>query len=127
VEALNRVGLDPGEVQCVGGRGVQPGLAAAAAVVVLADEHRVGQQHPGRAGRRVGLEDDLGVQVPLVVAVEVDLEGAADMGLVARVVVEGGVVDLHGPVVARRVRPRPGQLGDRQRGHQDRGEEREPP
>jgi hypothetical protein len=44
VEALHRVGLDPGDVQGVGRRGVQAGLAAAAAVVVLADEHRVGQQ-----------------------------------------------------------------------------------
>jgi hypothetical protein len=110
VEALHRVGLDPGEVEGVGHRGVQAGLAAAAAVAVLADEHRVGQQDlvvTGPLGRRVGLEGDLGVQVTLVVAVEIDLEGAADVGFVVRVVVEGGVVDLHGAVVPRRVRPRP--------------------
>jgi hypothetical protein len=49
--------------------------------------------------RRVGLEGDGGVQVPLVVAVEVDLEDAADMGLVVGVVVKGDVVDLDGAVV----------------------------
>jgi hypothetical protein len=94
---------DGAERQRVGLGGVQPGLAATTAVVVLADEHRVGQQHHHRAGGRVRLEGDLGVQVALVVAVEVDLEGATDVGLVVGGVVEGDVVDLDGAVVPWRV------------------------
>jgi hypothetical protein len=81
--------LDPGEVQRVGLRGVQPGLAATAGVVVLADEHGIGQQGHHRPGRRVRLEGDVGEQVALVVAVEVDLEGAADVRLIVGRVVEG--------------------------------------
>jgi hypothetical protein len=109
VEALHRVGGDAGKVQGVGLAGVQAGLAAPAAVVVLTDEHRVGQQHlilTLAQGRRVGLEGDGGVQVALVVAVEVDLEGAADVRLVVGQVVEGGVVDLDRAVVPGRVRGR---------------------
>jgi hypothetical protein len=115
MEALHRMGGDAGEVQGVGLAGVQPGLAAPAAVVVLTDEHRVGQQHLVVAltlGRRLGLEGDGGVQVALVVAVEVDLEDAADVGLVVGQVVEGGVVDLDRAVVPRRVRRRRRQLRD---------------
>src|SRR4029453_6897427 len=62
-------------------------------------------------GRGVGLEGEGGVQAALVVAVEVDLEHAADMRLVVGVVVELDVVDLDGAVVPRRVRARPGQTG----------------
>jgi hypothetical protein len=42
----------------------------------------------------VGLKGDVGEQVALVEAVEVDLEGAADVGLVVGRVVEGDAVDL---------------------------------
>ena len=49
-----RVGLDAGEVQGVGLAGVEPGLAATAAVVVLADEHGVAEQDLSSPSRWVG-------------------------------------------------------------------------
>jgi hypothetical protein len=103
VESLDRVGLEPGDVERVLPRGVQPGFRAAAAVVVLTDGNGVGEQHDAPGGR-VGVEDDLGEKVPFVIAVEVDLKRAAGMGLVVRHVVERDIVDLDRPVVARRVR-----------------------
>jgi hypothetical protein len=105
--------LDPGEVQRVGLRGIQPRLRAASGIVVLADEDLIGQQGDHRTGRRVRLKQHRGGQVALVVAVEVDLEGAADVGFVVGVVVEGDVVDLDGAVVARRVGRRGSELRDR--------------
>src|SRR5512133_846533 len=49
-------------------------------------------------------EGHVGKEVTLVVAVEVDLERAADVRLIVRVVVEGHIVDLDRSVVTRRDR-----------------------
>ena len=51
--------LDAVEVQGVGHRAVHPGLAAPAAVVVLADEDPIGEQGHHRPGRRVGLRPEV--------------------------------------------------------------------
>jgi hypothetical protein len=103
VEALVRVGLEAGEVEGVRHRRVEAGLRAATAVVVLTDEHRVREQDDVAAGRRMHHEAHVGEEVALVVAVEVDLEGAADVRFVVRVVVERLVVDFDRAVVAGRI------------------------
>jgi hypothetical protein len=86
----------------------------AAAGVVLTDRRRAVIQN-ARSRRRPQLERRARVQIPTVVAVEVDLKPAAHMRLVVRMGVEGRAVDLHGAVVARWVRPsvaRPRGSGD---------------
>jgi hypothetical protein len=101
--------LEPGEHgrEVVGHGGVEPGLGPPAAVVVLADEDvLVHEDDRGIAGRWMHLEGHVGKEVTLVVAVEVDLEDAAHMGLVVRVIVERHAVDLDRAVVPRRVRCR---------------------
>jgi hypothetical protein len=54
IRSRNTVGvwLDPAEVQSVGHRCIQPFDAAAAGVVVLTDEHGLGQQHLDRTRGR---------------------------------------------------------------------------
>jgi hypothetical protein len=90
--------------QVVGLRGVETGLGPSATVVVLADEHLVFEDHLGLARRRVHLEGDVREEIfTLVEAVPVDLEDAADMGLIVGMVVERLVVDLDGAVVPRRI------------------------
>jgi hypothetical protein len=104
VHALLRVRRDAGDIEGVRLGRVQAGFAAAPGVVVLTDEHGIGQQNLRvRVAQRWGprLERHVGVEVPFVVAVEVDLEGAADMWLIVRMVIERHVVDLDRPVVAR--------------------------
>jgi hypothetical protein len=103
--------------QIVGSGRIQAGFRTTSAVVVLTDEDLVREHGVESAGRRPGVEDDLGRQVALVEAVEVDLEDASDVGLVVRVVVERRVVDLDGAVVPRRIlRRHAGQLaGDHHR------------
>src|SRR5690606_20198510 len=82
---------------------------------VLADGQRVLEQDLAVAGRRPGLEHDVGLEVALVVVVEVDLENAADVRLVVWVVVEGDAVDLDGAVVAARPLLGSRRSGQRQR------------
>src|SRR5207245_11637359 len=55
-----------------------------------------------------------GGKVALVIAIEVDLESATDVGLVVREVVERDAVHFHGAVVPRRV-PLPAR--ERERAH----------
>jgi hypothetical protein len=95
--------LEARQVERICPRCIEPGLGAAAAVVVLADGDRVGEQHHVLAGRRLHLERDVREEIPLVEPVPVDLEGATHMGLVVGVAVELDAVDLDGAVVARRV------------------------
>jgi hypothetical protein len=77
---------------------------SAPGVVVIPDGHGVSQQNL-RVGiaqrRRPLLERHSRVRVPLVVAVEVHLEGAAHTRLIVRRVIERPVIDLDRPVVAR--------------------------
>src|SRR5215210_4073912 len=106
MEALIRVRFDAAEVQGVGLRRIEPRLAASAGVVVLTNEDVVLQQHDRGTGGRRGLrrEGHVGGEVlALVVAVEVDLEDAADVRLVVRMVIESHVIDLDRPIVARLV------------------------
>ena len=80
VKALLRVRINPSEVQGIGLRGIEPCFAASAGVVVLADEHLVGQEDLAVAGRRVRLEGHVGQQVTLVEALQVvcgDYRGSA--------------------------------------------------
>jgi hypothetical protein len=97
--ALHRVRLDVCErlTQVVGRAGVEVGATSGG---VLADEHGVGQKHTA-TGRRHALEGDVGVEVTLVVAVEIDLEDASHVGFVVGMVVEGDIVNLDGPIVPR--------------------------
>jgi hypothetical protein len=71
-------------------------------VVVLTDEDVVVLEDHLVAGGRMHSERHVGEQLPLVVTVEVDLEDAADVRLVVRVVVEDDAVDLDRAVVPRR-------------------------
>jgi hypothetical protein len=102
MHTLDRVNGQAGEVEGVLLGGVETCLRTSAAVVVLADEHGVGQQG-GRTGRRLRRKRHVSMEVTLVVAVEVDLERATDMRFVVRMVVEGRAVDLDRAVVACRV------------------------
>jgi hypothetical protein len=63
----------------------------------------------------VRLEGHLRIQVTLVVAVEVDLEGAADVRLVVGCGIERRGVELHRAVVARRIGGGKGQARQQQR------------
>src|SRR5829696_1243143 len=94
------VGQGVGEV--IGAAGVEVGAAPGR---VLADVEGVGEQLVVLAlvGRGPGLEGHGGREIARVIAVEVDLDHAADVGLVVGVAVEGRVVDLDGAVVARGV------------------------
>ena len=112
LDALQRVG------EVVGLGGVEAVLAAAARVVVLADEHRVGEERLDLARRLDGLEGHVGEQVQAFIeAVEVDLELAAHVRLVVGMIVELHPVDLDRAVVARRVCLGPRRAG----GADDRG------
>jgi hypothetical protein len=108
--------FDTREVQRVGLGRVETRPGAPAAVVVFADEDRVGEERLYRSRRGVRLELNGGIQVALVEAVEVDLERAPDVGLVARGVVERRAVDLDRAIVARGIRRR---RGARQSAHHD--------
>jgi hypothetical protein len=88
--------------QVVGLALIEAGLGAAAAVVVLADEDAGVLEDHLVSGGRHHLERHAGEQRPQVVPVEVDLEDAADMRLVVRVIVERHAVDLDRAVVPRR-------------------------
>jgi hypothetical protein len=100
------MGLDPCQVERVRRRRVQAGFRTAPAVVVLTDEHGVGQDDAGAARGRMSLERHLGIEVALVEAVEIDLERASDVRLVVGVVVEQFTIDLDRAVVTRRIRRR---------------------
>ena len=115
------------QVQCVGLGRVEPSFRPSATVVVLADEDLVGEENHVLARRRLHLEGDLGEQVALVEAVEVDLEGAAHVRFVVGMVVERHVVDLDGAVVPRRVRCRRRTGAAEDRGQNDPGHRREHP
>src|SRR5687767_9279857 len=98
VPALLRMRRDAGKLvgQLVAGRRVETRGASATVVRVFADEDPILEDRAA-GGRRVSLEDNVGVEVPLVEAVEVDLEGAARVGLVVRRIVPLESVDLDGP------------------------------
>jgi hypothetical protein len=90
---------------------VQAGFTATTARVVLTDEHRrrvaltAGNGHTSVSSRRLVFEQDGGIVVALVIAVEVHLERTTDVRLIVRVVIEGDAVDLDGAVVSWWVMP----------------------
>jgi hypothetical protein len=98
------VRLEPGERgrEVVGPGCVETCLGTATAVVVLTDEDVLVLEDDLVPRGRMHLERHVGKEVTLVVAVEVDLEHAADMRLVVRVIVEVHPVDLDGAVVPGR-------------------------
>jgi len=98
------VRLERGEQgrEVIGPARVEARFGTASAVVVLTDEDVLVFEDDLVPGGRVHLEGHVGKEVTLVVAVEVHLEHAPDMGLVVRVAVELLAVDLDGAVVPRR-------------------------
>ena len=102
MEALLRLRLDPVEVKGVGPLGIESFFAASAGIIVLTNEHGVSEKDLAVAGWRMSAEGHIGIEITFVEAVEVDLEGAADMWLVVRMIVELHIVDLDRTVVARR-------------------------
>ena len=89
--------------EVIGPGRVEPRFGATTAVVVLTDEYAcVFEDHLVARGR-LHLENHIGEQIiTLVEAVEVDLEHAAHVRLVVRMVVEVLAVDLDGAIVPRR-------------------------
>ena len=92
-DALERGG------KVIGPRSVEVGPASGG---ILADEDRIGGECAPARGRPA-LQEHRGVQVALIVAIEVDLKRAPDVRFVVRGIVERDAIDLHGPVVAGRV------------------------
>jgi hypothetical protein len=96
---------------------VEPSRAPSARGGVLTDEDAaLGQQRDLRSGRWVKLEAGRGEELARVVAVEVDLEHAADVRLIVRKVVERRAVHLDRPVVAGRCQRTAGD-GPQHEGH----------
>jgi len=136
VPALLGLRLEVGEQarEVVGPARVEARFGTATAVVVLTDEDVVVFEDHLVPGGRMHLERHIREQLPLVVTVEVDLEGAPDMRLVVRVAVELDAVDLDGAVVPGRparvgIGPS-GDAGDQEQSpghHADQPDKRAPP
>ena len=99
------------ESQGIRRSGVDTGFASASGVVVLTNENGVGQYGLEGTGRRLHLESDLRIQIAGVEAVEVDLENAADVGLVVRVDIKLDAIDLDRAVISRGIPARGAAAG----------------